>query len=62
MDSLFLFADQLGLTLSDEFKIQKQDYIGISGGNTNGLDEKLIGAGFTKSPQGKWIRPIADLK
>lgn len=62
MDSLFLFADQLGLTLSDEFKMQKQDCIGISGGNTNGLDEKLIGAGFTKSPQGKWIRPIVDLK
>jgi len=62
MDSLFLFADELGLTLSDEFKMQKQDYIGISGGNTDGLDEKLIGAGFAKSPQGKWIRPIADLK
>lgn len=62
IDSLFLFVDELGLTLSDEFKMQKQDYIGISGGNTEGLDDKLLSAGFTKSPQGKWIRPIADLK
>ena len=62
MDSLFLFVDELGLTLSDEFKMQKQDCIGISGGNTEGLDDKLTSAGFTKSPQGKWIRPIVDLK